>query len=98
MIYARIADKTVADEYFAVTAKVEALYDQPRRLGSDDEGHEMRCVVRIGWVPRAVRRGCWSCWSRPSLGWYRAPTAARWHGRRIAFRCGYATCRSVANR
>jgi len=59
MIYARIADKTVADEYFAVTAKVEALYDQRRRLGSDDEGHEMRCVVRIGWVPRAVRRGCW---------------------------------------
>jgi integrase/recombinase XerD len=26
MIYARIADKTVADEYFAVTEKVEALY------------------------------------------------------------------------
>jgi len=58
MIYARIADKTVADEYFAVTAKVEALYDQPRRLGSD-EGHEMCCVVRIAWVPRSVRRGCW---------------------------------------
>ena len=29
MIYARIADKTVAEEYFAVTEKVEALYDQP---------------------------------------------------------------------
>ena len=29
MVYARIADKTVADEYFAVTEKVEALYDQP---------------------------------------------------------------------
>ena len=58
-IYARIADRTVADEYFAVTEKVEALYDQPRRLGSDDEGHEMRCVVRVGRVLRAVRRGCW---------------------------------------
>jgi hypothetical protein len=42
MIYARIADRTVADEYFNVTEKVEALYDQPRRLGSDDEGAEMR--------------------------------------------------------
>ena len=27
MVYARIADKTVADEYFAVTDKVEALYN-----------------------------------------------------------------------
>ena len=27
MVYARIADRTVAEEYFAVTAKVEALYD-----------------------------------------------------------------------
>ncbi|MGQ0824694.1 MAG: tyrosine-type recombinase/integrase [Actinomycetota bacterium] len=42
MIYARIADKTVAEEYFAVTEKVEALYDQPRQLGADDEGTEMR--------------------------------------------------------
>jgi len=42
MVYARIADKTVAEEYFAVTEKVEALYDQPPRLASDDEGHEMR--------------------------------------------------------
>ncbi|MGH9267947.1 MAG: tyrosine-type recombinase/integrase, partial [Acidimicrobiales bacterium] len=42
MIYARIADKTVADEYFAVTEKVEALYDQPRQLDAGDEGTEMR--------------------------------------------------------
>ncbi len=42
MIYARIADKTVAEEYFAVTEKVEALYDQPRQLPGDDEGSEMR--------------------------------------------------------
>ncbi len=42
MIYARIADKTVAEEYFNVTKKVEALYDQPRRLEPDDEGSEMR--------------------------------------------------------
>ncbi len=42
MVYARIADRTVADEYVAVTEKVEALYGQPARLPADDEGHEMR--------------------------------------------------------
>ncbi|HZE16857.1 MAG TPA: site-specific integrase, partial [Mycobacterium sp.] len=42
MVYARIADKTVAEEYFAVTEKVEALYGQPNQLASDDEGREMR--------------------------------------------------------
>ena len=42
MVYARIADKTVADEYFAVTDKVEALYGQPHQLPASDEGNEMR--------------------------------------------------------
>ena len=42
MIYARIADKTVAEEYFNVTEKVEALYGQPQQLPHDDEGSEMR--------------------------------------------------------
>ena len=42
MVYAKIADRTVADEYFAVTAKVEALYNQPRKLDATSEGHEMR--------------------------------------------------------
>ncbi len=42
MIYARIADKTVAEEYFNVTEKVEALYGQPRTLPREDEGSEMR--------------------------------------------------------
>jgi len=42
MIYARIADKTVAEEYFNVTEKVEALYGQPQQLPRDDEGSEMR--------------------------------------------------------
>ena len=32
----------VAEEYFSVTEKVEALYDQPRQLHADDEGTEMR--------------------------------------------------------
>jgi hypothetical protein len=38
MIYARIADRTVAEKYFNVTEKVEALYDQPGGLPADDEG------------------------------------------------------------
>jgi len=42
MIYARIADKTVAEEYFNVTEKVEALYGHPQQLPRDDEGSEMR--------------------------------------------------------
>lgn len=48
MIYARIADRTVADEYFKVSEKVEALYtpaEQQRRnvaLPADAEGTEMR--------------------------------------------------------
>jgi len=42
MTYARIADRTVANEYFAVTEKVEALYDQPKALPASVEGTEMR--------------------------------------------------------
>ena len=66
MIYARIADKTVADEYFAVTEKVEALYGQPRQLASDDEGHEMRKLrtemhrrmLGNGYCARPVEMDC----------------------------------------
>ena len=66
MIYARIADKTVADEYFAVTEKVEALYDQPRQLPSDDEGSEMRKLrgemhrrmLGNGYCARPVEMDC----------------------------------------
>ena len=42
MVYARIANRTVADEYFAVAEKVEALYDAPTQLPADAEGAEMR--------------------------------------------------------
>lgn len=42
MVYARIANRTVADEYFAVSEKVEALYNTPRELPEDAEGAEMR--------------------------------------------------------
>lgn len=42
MVYARIADRTVANEYFAVSEKVEALYNQPKQLPASSEGGEMR--------------------------------------------------------
>lgn len=42
MVYAKIANRTVADEYFAVSEKVEALYDAPRELPATAEGAEMR--------------------------------------------------------
>ncbi|MDQ2845578.1 MAG: site-specific integrase [Actinomycetota bacterium] len=41
LVYARIADRKVADEYFSVSEQVEALYDQPRQLPADAEGAEM---------------------------------------------------------
>jgi len=39
--YAKIADRTVANEYFAVSEKVEALYDGSSQLPADAEGTEM---------------------------------------------------------
>jgi integrase len=42
MVYAKIANRTVAQEYFKVTEQVEALYDQPKELPATAEGSEMR--------------------------------------------------------
>ena len=42
LTYARIADRTVADEYFAVSEKVEALYLAEPSLPGDAEGPNMR--------------------------------------------------------
>jgi integrase/recombinase XerD len=66
MVYARIADKTVAEEYFAVTEKVEALYDQPHHLPDSDEGSEMRKLrgemhrrmLGNGYCARPVEMDC----------------------------------------
>lgn len=46
MVYARIADRTVADEYFAVTKKVESLYaaGRPATLPADAAGPAMRAL------------------------------------------------------
>ncbi len=65
-VYARIADRTVADEYFAVTEKVEALYDAPRRLPAAAEGSEMRKLraevhrrmLGNGYCARPVEMDC----------------------------------------
>lgn len=43
LTYARISNRTVADEYFSVTNKVENLYTQPaQQLPADAEGPNMR--------------------------------------------------------
>jgi hypothetical protein len=65
MVYARIADRTVADEYFAVSNKVEALYDQ-QQLPADVEGSEMAKLRREmhqrmlgnGYCTRPVEMDC----------------------------------------
>jgi len=67
MVYARIADRTVADEYFSVSEKVEALYDQkPKALPADAEGAEMaklrqemhRRMLGNGYCARPVGLDC----------------------------------------
>jgi site-specific recombinase XerD len=66
LVYARIADRTVADEYFKVSEKVEALYDQPKQLSAQDEGSEMtklrremnRRMLGNGYCARPVELDC----------------------------------------
>ncbi|WP_425383336.1 Tyrosine recombinase XerC (plasmid) [Rhodococcus ruber] len=66
LVYARIADRTVADEYFAVTEKVEARYNQDRQLPADAEGSEMaklrreahRRMLGNGYCARPVELDC----------------------------------------
>ncbi|NNM96381.1 MAG: tyrosine-type recombinase/integrase [Candidatus Dormibacteraeota bacterium] len=66
MVYARIADRTVADEYFAVSEKVEVLYGQTNRLPADAEGAEMvklrremdRRMLGNGYCARPVEMDC----------------------------------------
>jgi site-specific recombinase XerD len=63
--YAKIASRTVADEYFAVTAKVEALYGQPAQLPADAIGPKMARLRREhhrllgnGWCTRPPQLDC----------------------------------------
>jgi hypothetical protein len=65
-VYARIADRTVTDEYFSVSENVEALYDQPKVLPADAEGDEMsklrremdRRMLGNGYCARPVELDC----------------------------------------
>ena len=64
MHYARIADRTVADEYFSVSEKVEALYNKAP-LPADAEGPNMRRLRREhhrmlgnGYCTRPVELDC----------------------------------------
>jgi hypothetical protein len=66
LVYARIADRTVADEYFKVSEKVEALYDQPKQLPAQAEGNEMaklrremhRRMLGNGYCARPIELDC----------------------------------------
>jgi site-specific recombinase XerD len=57
LVYARIADRKVADEYFAVTEQVEALYTStPVELPASVEGEQMR-RLRIEMQRRLLGNG-----------------------------------------
>ena len=56
MVCARIAGRTVADEYFNVTEQVEALYQRPHQLPADAEGDNMR-RLRTGTQRRLLGNG-----------------------------------------
>lgn len=66
LVYARIADRVVADEYFAVSEQVEALYDRPKALPAEAEGSEMvklrremdRRMLGNGYCARPVELDC----------------------------------------
>ena len=63
--YAKIASRTVADEYFAVSEKVEALYGQAAQLPADAIGPKMARLRREhhrllgnGWCTRPPQLDC----------------------------------------
>jgi site-specific recombinase XerD len=56
LVYARIADRTVADEYYAVTEQVEALYNAAPVLPASAEGRQMR-QLRVETYQRMLGNG-----------------------------------------
>ena len=62
LIYARIANRVVADEYAAVTAKIDALYGQPPALPAD---YETTGMARLRREARARMLGNGLC-TRPA--------------------------------
>jgi hypothetical protein len=62
LIYARIANRVVADEYAAVSAKIDALYGQPRQLLA---GYETTGMARLRREAHARMLGNGPC-ARPA--------------------------------
>ena len=78
MVYAKISNRTVADEYFNVSAQVEALYDAPKQLPAEAEGSEMRKLRaemhrRMLGKATAPARSVWTATSNRSAN--HAPTS-----------------------
>jgi hypothetical protein len=85
LIYARIANRTVADEFRAVSDQVDALYDDPDLPGSTPDPAETGEMRRLrlehrrmlgnGWCTRPAKL---DCASRPSA---KAPASSKPPGR-----------------
>jgi len=66
LTYARISDRTVADEYFSITQQVEALYDTAHTLPAHAAGPNMqrlhaettRRLLGNGYCTRPRDLGC----------------------------------------
>jgi hypothetical protein len=84
MVYAKIANRTVADEYFTVSEKVEALYNQPKQLPADAEGSEMarlrremhRRMLGNGYCARPVGLDCHFELSANPARFFRPPSSS----------------------
>ena len=79
LIYARIANRVVADEYAAVSAKIDALYGQQPDLPADYETSGMarlrreahaRMLATVSAPDRSTSTASWNQPARP------APTSA----------------------
>lgn len=72
MVYARIANRTVGDEYFAVSEKVEALYDAPKNLPAPVPrttrcgSSALRCTSGCSATAIAPDRLAWTVTSSPT--------------------------------
>jgi Phage integrase family len=64
LIYAKIANRTVADEYAAVSAKIDALYGQPPELPAD---YETTGMARLRAEAHARMLGNGLCTRPPQL-------------------------------
>src|SRR5436190_10826483 len=54
LIYARIADRTMANEYYAVTEQVEVLYNAPPVLPASAEGRHVSASSQTSRIDQEV--------------------------------------------